>query len=190
MKWKKVGVSRVHSPSSLKGPWRGLDHFSARTANVMKARFRGRFEVKLDPKGRISLPAAFRAAVGGARSERKIVVANGRYQNKPYLNAHSFSEWAALERRIGALPSLKPEVQAFQRFYLSSGQEIEVDEQGRFSIPLTLRRYAALESDATLVGLGDKFEIWPADAWASVHEALSASFDETMAAVARLTEAK
>ena len=41
----------------------------------------------------------------------------------------------------------------------------EIDAQGRFLIPEPLRRFAGLERKVTLVGQGNKFEIWDEDAW-------------------------
>lgn len=151
---------------------------------MRNARFRGRFEIKMDPKGRISLPSAFRAGVGERRP--RLVVTNSRYQDKSCLHAYASSDWLALEARVALLPALKPEVQAFQRFYLSGGQEVEIDGQGRILVPQSLRKFASLEETATLVGLGDKFEIWPTPAWTDVHRSLSSSFEDTLLAIARL----
>lgn len=146
--------------------------------------FRGRFEIKLDPKGRLSLPAAYRSNLADKTPE--LVVTNSRYQGRSCLDVYSSMEWEKLERRISKLSSLKPEVQAFNRFYLSGGQAAEVDAQNRILVPQSLRRYAGLESQVVLVGLGSKFEIWSQEAWTGVYEQLAQSFDSTVAAVAAL----
>ena len=95
-----------------------------------------------------------------------------------------------LERRISKLSSLKTDVQAFQRFYLSGGQVVDVDAQGRVSIPQSLRKFAGLESQIVLVGLGAKFEIWSQASWQSIYEQLTENFEETLNAVASLDEPK
>jgi len=148
--------------------------------------FRGRFEMKLDPKGRLSLPAVYRSNLGSKASE--LVVTNSRYKGRSCLDVYSSFEWEKLERRIAKLSSLKPEVQAFNRFYLSGGQSAEIDAQSRILVPQSLRRYAGLESQVVLVGLGTKFEIWSLDAWSAVYDQLAQSFDDTVAAVAALEE--
>ena len=151
---------------------------------VAKGPFRGRFEIKLDPKGRLSLPPAYRQNLADQNPE--IIVTNSRYRGKSCLDVFSLGDWEKLERRIGRLSTLQPEVQAFNRFYLSGGQAAEVDAQNRILIPQSLRRYAGLESQAVLVGLGGKFEIWSQDSWNSVYEQLTDSFEDTVSEVAKL----
>jgi MraZ protein len=120
------------------------------------------------------------------KREARIVATNSLFQNKPCLHAYSASGWDELERRVESLPALRPEVQAFQRFYLSGGHELELDSQGRFLLPQALRKHAGLNEFATLVGMGDKLEIWSAESWRAVNDSLAASFEETLAAIARL----
>ncbi len=150
----------------------------------MNPSFRGRFDLKLDPKGRLSLPPAFRAAL--PNSSAQIVITNSRYQNLSCLHVYSLAQWQELERKIGKLSSLDLNVQAFQRFYLSGGQVIEVDAQNRILIPQSLRRFAALDSHAIVVGIGEKFEIWSEQSWSGIFTNLTESFEATMSAVADL----
>lgn len=146
--------------------------------------FRGRFEIKLDPKGRLSLPPAYRQILPSAHPE--LVVTNSRYRGQSCLDVYSLTEWEKLERRISKLSSLKPEVQAFNRFYLSGGQIAALDAQNRILVPQSLRKFADLEAHVVLIGLGSKFEIWSADSWSSIYEQLTDTFEDTMDAVAAL----
>ena len=146
--------------------------------------FRGRFEIKLDPKGRLSLPPAYRQNLTGSHPE--LVITNSRYRGRSCLDVYSLGEWEKLERRIARLSSLKPEVQAFNRFYLSGGQSVELDAQNRVLVPQSLRKFSGLESHAVLIGLGGKFEIWSQEAWSSIYDQLTESFEDTMSAVAAL----
>lgn len=146
--------------------------------------FRGRFEIKLDPKGRLLLPSAYRQLLPGHHPE--LVVTNSRYRHRSCLDVYSAGEWEKLERRIAKLSSLRAEVQAFNRFYLSGGQPLEVDAQNRILVPQSLRRYAALDTQVVLVGLGSKFEIWSQESWNAIHDQLTESFEDTLNAVAAL----
>lgn len=146
--------------------------------------FRGRFEIKLDPKGRLSLPPSYRQILPGTHPE--LVITNSRYRGRSCLDVYSLSEWEKLESRIAKLSSLRPEVQAFNRFYLSGGQAVALDAQNRILIPQSLRKFAGLDGQVVLVGLGTKFEIWSAETWSSIYEELTDSFEETMSAVAAL----
>lgn len=152
----------------------------------MNQGFRGRFELKLDPKGRLSIPPSVRAALPNGAAQ--IVITNSRYQNLSCLHAYSLQEWQSLERRIAKLPALNSQVQAFQRFYLSGGHVVEVDAQNRVLVPQSLRRFAGLENQIVMVGLGSKLEIWPAGSWSGVFENLTENFEDTMSAVAALEE--
>lgn len=145
--------------------------------------FRGRFESKMDPKGRLSLPSMYKQNLSKAES---LVVTNGQFKGQRCLDVYSLAQWEALEARIQKLSPLKSEVQAFQRFYLASGQVVEVDGQGRVLIPQSLRQYAGVESEIVLIGMGSKFEIWSLAAWNHLHAGLAQSFDETLAVVAQL----
>jgi MraZ protein len=150
----------------------------------MNPSFRGRFTLKLDPKGRLSLPPAIRASL--PNSAAQVVITNSRYQNLSCLHVYSLTQWQELERKIGKLSSLDPNVQAFQRFYLSGGQVIEVDTQNRIVIPQSLRRFAGLDSTAIVVGMSEKFEIWSEQNWSGIFSNLTENFEETMAKVSEL----
>src|ERR1051326_3953683 len=114
----------------------------------MAIAFRGRFETKADPKGRLSLPSTFRQILPRGES---LVITNGQYKGLRCLDVYSLAEWEALEARIQNLSSLKAEVQAFQRFYLAGGQVVDVDAQGRVITPQSLRQYAGVDGDIVIV---------------------------------------
>lgn len=147
---------------------------------------RGRFDCKVDSKGRLSLPAALRSQLS-AKSQ-SLVFTNSLFKGRKCLDVYTEEEWKKLEKRIAALPSLRAEVQAYQRFYLSAGQTIEIDGHHRVLIPQGLRKFADLEEDLVVIGMGNKFEIWNAGRWQELQEELSSQFDDIQAAVAALEE--
>ena len=153
----------------------------------MNPSFRGRFDLKLDPKGRLSLPPALRHAL--PTTSAQVVITNSRYQNMSCLHVYSIAQWQELERSIAKLSSLNPNVQAFQRFYLSGGQVVEVDAQNRILVPQSLRKFASLETHAIVVGMGEKLEIWSEQNWSGIFSNLTENFEDTMSAVAELQRA-
>jgi len=157
---------------------------SSLVQSQFRAPFRGRFEIKLDPKGRLSLPTAYRQTLPALHAE--LVVTNSRYRNRSCLDVYSQPEWEKLEARMAKLPNLNTNVQAFTRFYLSAGQSLEIDAQNRILVPQGLRRFASLENQVVLIGLGNKFEIWSQEGWNAISEQLSETFEATMSAVAAL----
>jgi MraZ protein len=150
----------------------------------MNPSFRGRFDLKLDPKGRLSLPPSLRNSLPATNTQ--VVITNSRYQNMSCLHLYSLKEWQELERGISKLSSLDRNVQAFQRFYLSGGQVVEVDAQNRVLIPQSLRKFALLESHAIVVGMNEKLEIWSEANWSGIFSNLTENFEDTMNAVAEL----
>ncbi len=151
----------------------------------MSTQFSGRFEIKVDPKFRLTLPVPFREVLSSDKATQ-IFITNSQYQKKRCLDVYSVSEWQKLENKISKLPQLKIEVQNFQRFYLSGGHNIEIDSQGRILIPPSLRTYAGIKSEVVLVGFAHKFEIWAAEIWKTLFESLAQDFNDTLVAVSGL----
>ncbi|MCC6278080.1 MAG: division/cell wall cluster transcriptional repressor MraZ [Oligoflexia bacterium] len=144
--------------------------------------FRGRFEIKLDPKARLSLPVAYRECLKSSKDHR-VVITNGQHAQRRCLDVYTFSEWKRLENQIQSLNSMAVDVQSFQRFYLSGGQVIEADGQFRVLVPQGLKHYAGLQTQIVLVGLGNKFEIWAQETWNTLFEGLANQFESTLASV-------
>ncbi len=146
--------------------------------------FRGRFECKVDEKGRCSWPSTYRSLLNS--KSRQMVVTNSQSQGQPILDVYTLPQWEKLESQISKMPSLKKEVQAYRRFYLSGGQTLTLDGHGRFLIPSSLRAYAQIGEELVLVGMGDKVEIWPAEVWVQVQGQMAKDFEETLRALAEL----
>lgn len=143
--------------------------------------FRGRFEIKLDAKGRWNLPAALNDGESSS-----FVVTNSQYQGCRCLDLYTKEEWDKLEKRIAQMSPLKKEVQAFQRFYIAGGQPVETGSQGRMLIPKALRDYANLDDEIVIVGMGSKLEIWNLKDWQKIFDNLATDFEETLGVIANL----
>ena len=102
------------------------------------------------------------------------------------MDAYPENEWVKLEKKVSRLPQLKPDVQAFQRFYLSGGHLVAVDGQWRVLLPNSLKAYAGLTGPLVLVGFSNKFEIWPEEVWNSLFESLITDFGQTLTGIADL----
>ncbi len=147
--------------------------------------FQGRAHIKIDPKGRIHLPTSFARAF---QKNKGVVITNAIFRGNKFLDMYSLNEWQKLEARIARLPQMKAEIQTFQRFYLSSGERLEMDAQARFVIPAHLRDYAELKEDAVLVGMGAKIELWSQKKWQAAFNEMGSSFDQIMSVIADLDE--
>jgi len=157
----------------------GLQLIEAKMAYV----FRGQFLAKMDAKSRLAIAASLRSSLSDGAN---LVVTKSIYMQKKCLDVYTWEAWQKLEERIAALPSLNVNIQAFQRFYLSAGQPVQLDKQNRILLPKHLKEYAALDTEVVLVGMGEKFEIWPQLTWDTLSEDLAQQFATIQAGVASL----
>ncbi len=148
--------------------------------------FRGRFNCRINDKGRLSLPAAFRENV----DFKNLIITNSLCQGKKCLDVYSLKQWTQLESDIAKLPRLRPEVQAYQRFYIAGGLEVKLDSQFRMLIPQSLRQFAGLKDEVMVVGLGGKFELWSTERWSELYENASANFENIVGIVSGLLDEK
>lgn len=119
--------------------------------------FTGEYRHSVDEKGRLAVPARFRAQLGeGAFISRWV---------DSCLAIFTKAEWDDLARRVGALPLSDERSRNFSRFIFSSAFDFELDRQGRLVVPPTLRSWAGLDSEAVIVGARDHAEIWTSARW-------------------------
>ena len=153
---------------------------------------RGQFRAKLDSKGRLLLPTPLRQNLSSSKQDKAIelVFTNNIFKRNKFLEAYTLKGWLALEKKVASWPTLKPEVQSYKRFYIAAGQAVASDSQGRFLLPLGLRGFCQLEEskEVVLVGMGDKFEIWPAEIWDKLNLSMLENFESVVSAVSVLDE--
>jgi MraZ protein len=122
--------------------------------------FKGTYHHRVDAKGRLPIPAAFRRSLGDAG----LVVVTLLDQ---CLAVYPPSEWARLEAQLAALPAFNKQVKAITRLLASRAADCEIDVQGRVLLPPALRAAAGLDRDAVVVGVLNRFEVWSPEAWES-----------------------
>jgi MraZ protein len=126
--------------------------------------FTGEYRHTVDDKGRISVPARFRAQL-----------AEGAFVSRwldDCLAIHTRDGWEALAQRVAGLPITDQSSRLFQRFIFGAAVEAEIDRQGRILLPAFLREPAGLAGEAVVVGSRDHAEIWAPDRWDSYRRAL------------------
>ena len=122
----------------------------------MKPRFRKSFHRNLDSKGRLMLPPEYRDIISAATD-------SGGFMLTIYdecIVAYPMPEWEAFTEQIEQGQHFDKNTRRFRSLVLGRAEELELDPQGRVRISQSLMRYAGLNKDVVLVGLGNKFEIW------------------------------
>lgn len=121
------------------------------------AGFVGRYEHSLDAKGRVILPAKFRASF-----ER------GGYLTENQEGCLALWTPAEFERQMGAMQTRAASGRTDRnraRLWAANSHEVEIDRQGRMAIPSHLRTFAALEDDVLVHGAIDRVELWSPAVW-------------------------
>lgn len=119
----------------------------------------GEYECKLDPKGRLVLPAKIKANLP-EESGSHVVLTRGF---EPCLVLYPKQEWKKIYDRVAGLNEFNEEYRHFQRNFFRGNTEVELDNTGRFILPRTMVRYAEIDKEAIVVGLGNRVEIWNPD---------------------------
>lgn len=121
------------------------------------AGFVGRYEHSLDAKGRVILPAKFRAPF-----ER------GGYLTENREGCLALWTPAEFERQMAAMQARAATGRTDRnraRLWAANSHEVEVDRQGRMPIPSHLRTFAALEDEVLVHGAIDRVELWSPAVW-------------------------
>ena len=122
----------------------------------------GGYDHKIDKKGRVFIPSAFRDDLG-----EKFIICKGIF-DKNCLYVYSKDEWKNLVEKIGAMPSLKSN--RIKHFLYDGAFEVEFDTQGRILVPPSLREYAGFDCEVHIVGMHTNIEIWDSAKWKEHNE--------------------
>src|SRR5574341_1827372 len=122
--------------------------------------FRGQYEHAIDDKGRLSIPAKLREALG---KEKTLVLTSF----DAYLTAFPLKAWRTIEERIRANPTFKRDMRDFLRIVYSSAEDVAIDPQGRILIPQGMRQRAGITREVVIIGVMDQIEIWDKARWAA-----------------------
>ena len=122
--------------------------------------------VSLDQKGRLAIPAKYRACFIQKNETQIVITKDPQY---PSLKIYPHSEWLEISSKLESLQGLDPIVRNLQWTILGNASVTEFDPEGRMLvlIPSELRKYAELinEKQISLIGMGNKFEIWNVSNW-------------------------
>ena len=118
----------------------------------------GSYIQRIDVKGRVALPSRFKKEVG-----TDVILARW------YERCLAIFAKNAWEEMIGEVTTsvISSPARDTERFLLGGAFEVQLDSQGRFVIPPTLREHASLKEarEIVFIGLNKRIEIWSKENW-------------------------
>lgn len=117
---------------------------------------RGNHAAKIDDKGRLKIPNAFRALVEGKHGKELFVTS----LTGEFVRIYPMPIWLALEEKLAHVPSSHPARVKFLERANYYGQTAEIDSQGRVLIHQRLRESAAMSGEVDVFGHYDVLDVW------------------------------
>ena len=128
--------------------------------------FLGTYEHRIDPRGRVAIPAKFREEL------RQGLVLSQGFDH--CINVYPLKTWQQMAEKHAAPLIAKQKSRRMSRFIFSPAFTEELDRLGRVLLPAPLRQYAQIKDVVLIAGVNTYVEIWSKEHW----EAEKALMDE------------
>lgn len=112
---------------------------------------------KVDKKGRVSVPAPFRAALANQGFAGIVLI---RASGHPALEGFSWDYMQELSARLDEFDLFSPKQDDLATAIFAEARQLPFDGDGRILLPTDLGTFAGIEDEAAFVGMGRKFQIW------------------------------
>lgn len=118
--------------------------------------FRGNHPAKVDEKGRLKLPSAFKQLVdAGSVAQFYVTSTDGKS-----AEVWPLPEWEKREEQLADASEMDEAVRKYLSLTSYYGQQVEMDSQGRVLLPQILRSAAGLDDqDAVVIGMRTYIEV-------------------------------
>lgn len=121
--------------------------------------FRGNAPARIDDKGRLKIPNAFRSLLE-SKYGRELFLTSVTGE---YVRVYPMPVWLEIEQKLAEMPSTHPAKLRFLDRINYFGQTAELDVQGRVLIPVRLRDAATMSGDVDVLGLYNYLDVWNHD---------------------------
>jgi MraZ protein len=117
--------------------------------------FRGNHPAKVDEKGRLKLPSAFKQLVDAAHvTQFYLTSTDGRS-----AEIWPLPEWEKVEQQLAESSTMDDAVRKYLNLTSYYGQQVEMDNQARLLLPQILRSSAKLDAEVTVFGMRTYLEV-------------------------------
>lgn len=117
---------------------------------------RGNYTARVDSKGRLKVPTAFRRDIEEQHGVDMYVTS----LTGESVRVYPLPEWEGIEQRLALLPSMDPARRKFLDRTNYYGQQTAMDGQGRILVHPLLRRSAGVIGDVAVLGYLTYLEVW------------------------------
>ena len=120
----------------------------------------GTHECKVDAKGRLMLPIAFKKQLASV-VEKGFVLKRAVFQ--PCLELYPMQEWESMMQNVNKLNRFKKKNNDFIRRFTAGVKSIDLDVSGRLLIPKDLVGFAGISKEIVVTSAVNIIEIWDKD---------------------------
>ena len=148
----------------------------------MVRRFRGEGVQKVDGKGRVSIPASYRAVLrdgdpnwSEGKAPEFIIVYGDERRN--FLECFTIDAANEVDEKIARMPRGSRSRRALERLFNGQSLPATVDDTGRIVLPARLRQKIGIDKEAYFIAMGDTFQIWNPDGFEASESDVDALLD-------------
>jgi len=117
----------------------------------------GTYECKVDAKGRLMFPVAFKNQMGEEIKQGFVIK---RSIFKKCLELFPVSQWRDESRMVSKLNMFKKKNAEFVTKFMAGVKPVELDGSGRLLIPRDLMKYGGIKKEIVLTSVVNRIEIW------------------------------
>ena len=137
----------------------------------------GEYELTIDGKNRLLVPAEIRRAIPPEHGEAFYLVVG--INRVPWLYPERYYEELVMQAPTDMTPG--EDLLAFDQLVFGMASKLPWDKQGRVLIPDKTLKRASISKDVTVVGVRDHLELWDRAAWEARREELERRSSEVFA---------
>ena len=141
------------------------------------AEFSGNYSHNIDPKGRVTIPAAYRDALGYGFT----IGLNNEFNA---IALYPIEKWQDMSEKLDRIPDSDIRGMAYVRLIKAfSFTNQSLDGQGRVLLPAVLRQKAGMDKAIRFAGMGRWLEIWDEDRFEAANMATEADIGDILSYV-------
>ncbi len=130
--------------------------------DILVNMFKGITNIRLDTKGRLTIPTKYRPIIHEQSNSKMVITIDSE---EKCLLLYPSTSWKKIQQKINDLPSFNKNARRIQRLLIGHAEDLDLDGNGRILLSKPLRSFAEMTKQVTMIGQGEKFEIWSNDIW-------------------------